>query len=172
MVLVFFVAERYDAHLSETQQRSHIYQHQISVNSSTSIQTVIFNANMSCSGDEQQLNGLESWSGGSHRQKTVSSSSAEEPLHVADVADLLHPQYAIITGGRSMDTGSPLITFPDHNNFHQLMEREYQRLIQYLIGVTSLQDADIGFQLIIDRRKNSWAQVKAVLVKISVSCHK
>jgi pleckstrin homology domain-containing family G member 4 len=170
-----FVSERYETHLSEAAQRSHIYQHQISVNSSTSIQTVIYNGAMA-SGDDLQMNASESLtsiltrsSGESQRQKTLSVSSAEEPLHIADVADLLHPQYAIITGGRSMDTGSPLITFPDHNNFHLLTDRDYQRLIQYLIGVTSLQDADLGFQLIIDRRKNSWAQVKAVLVKVSVS---
>lgn len=172
-----FVSERYETHLSEATQRNHIYQHQISVNSSSSIQTVIYNGAMS-SGDDPlvQMNESESLSsiltrssGGAQRQKTLSVSSAEEPLHISDVADLLHPQHAIITGGRSMDTGSPLITFPDHNNFHLLTDRDYQRLIQYLIGVTSLQDADLGFQLIIDRRKNSWAQVKAVLVKISVS---
>jgi pleckstrin homology domain-containing family G member 4 len=63
--------------------------------------------------------------------------------------------------------GSPLITFPDHNNFHLLSDRDYQRLIQYLVGVTSLQDADLGFQLIIDRRKGTWAAVKTVLTKIS-----
>lgn len=182
LIFIFHIAwrcfaERYETHLSEATQRSHIYQHQVSVNSSTSIQTVIFNANsMSSSGDDAMvLNGSESLSSiltrssnGSQRQKTLSVSSAEEPLHIADVADLLHPQYAVITGGRSMDTGSPLITFPDHNNFHLLSDRDYQRLIQYLIGVTSLQDADLGFQLIIDRRKNSWASVKAVLVKVSV----
>lgn len=173
-----FVAERYDTHLSETSPRNQIYQHQVSVNSSTSIQTVIFNPNMSSSGDEGQMIGSESLSSiltrssnGSQRQKTLSVSSAEEPLHIADVADLLHPQYAIISGGRSIDTGSPLITFPDHNNFQLLSDRDYQRLIQYLIGVTSLQDADLGFQLIIDRRKNSWGSVKAVLIKISVSCY-
>jgi pleckstrin homology domain-containing family G member 4 len=173
-----FIAERYDTHLSESSQRSNIYQQQISVNSSASIQTAIFNPNMSSNGDEvlAQLNGSESLSsiltrssGETQRQKTLSMSSTEEPLHIADVADLLHPQYAIITGGRSNDFGSPLITFPDHNNFNLLSEQDYQRLIQYLIGVTSLQDADLGFQLIIDRRKSSWASVKAVLVKISVS---
>lgn len=31
-------------------------------------------------------------------QKNASINSAEEPLCVADVAELLHPQYAIITG--------------------------------------------------------------------------
>lgn len=34
------------------------------------------------------------------QQMASSVSSAEEPLSVADVADLLHPQYAIITGER------------------------------------------------------------------------
>jgi pleckstrin homology domain-containing family G member 4 len=170
------ITERYETHLSEATQRNHIYQHQVSVNSSSSIQTVIYNGAMSSDDPLAQLNASESLSsiltrssGCSQRQKTLSVSSAEEPLHIADVADLLHPQYAVITGGRSMDTGSPLITFPDNNNFHLLTDRDYQRLIQYLTGVTSLQDADLGFQLIIDRRKNSWAQVKAVLIKISVS---
>lgn len=102
-------------------------------------------------------------------QRNKPSSPVEEQLHIADVADQLHNQYAIISGGRSLDTGSPLITFPDHNNFQLLSDRDYQRLIQYLIGVTSLQDADLGFQIIVDRRKNSWASVKAVLLKISVS---
>lgn len=175
LFFIFHITERYEAHMSETTSRSQLYQQQVSVNSSTSIQTVIFNSKMT---DDAllQMNGSESLSSiltrssnGSHRQQTLSVSSAEEPLHIADVADLLHPQYAVITGARSMDTGSPLITFPDNNNFHLLSDRDYQRLIQYLIGVTSLQDADLGFQLIIDRRKNSWASVKAVLVKVSVS---
>jgi hypothetical protein len=37
-------------------------------------------------------------SSSNHKQKTLSISSTEEPLHIGDVADLLHPQYAIITG--------------------------------------------------------------------------
>lgn len=107
-------------------------------------------------------------SNGSQKQKTLSISSAEEPLYVGDVAELLHPQYGIISGGRSRE-GSPIITFPDHLNFHLLSDRDYQRLILYLISVTSLQDADLGFHLIIDRRKDRWASVKTVLLKISVS---
>ncbi|XP_062710424.1 guanine nucleotide exchange factor DBS isoform X4 [Aedes albopictus] len=96
-----------------------------------------------------------------------SVSSAEEPLSVADVADLLHPQYAIITGGRSKD-GCPLITFPDYNNFHNLSDLDYQKLVLYLTSVPSLSEADLGFNLIIDRRKDRWAAVKAVLLKISI----
>lgn len=63
-------------------------------------------------------------------------SIAEETLGIADVADLLHPQYAIITGGRSND-GCSLITFPDHNNFHALIDSDYQKLILYLTSVPS-----------------------------------
>lgn len=126
--------------------------------------------------DALNLNGSESLSSiltrsscDGHKQKKMSNSSNDEPLRIADVADLLHPQYAIITGGRATD-GAMLISFPDHNNFHLLTDCDYQSLIQYLIGVTSLQDADLGFQLIVDRRNDKWTSVKAVLQKISV-CH-
>lgn len=171
-----FVTERYATHLSrvDTQaqaSRKQIYQHQTSVNSIASIQTVINNPAMSDDHLKSRLSIEETITTQSLRQKSlsVSSSNEESPLHIEDIADLLHPQYAIITGGRATDTGSALITFPDNNNFQLLSDRDYQRLIQYLIGVFSLQDADLGFQLIIDRRKSSWASVKAVLFKISVS---
>ncbi|XP_055918316.1 guanine nucleotide exchange factor DBS-like [Eupeodes corollae] len=91
----------------------------------------------------------------------------ESPLNIGDVADLLHPQHAIITGGRSTE-GCPLIIFPDNNNFHVLEEADYQKLILYLTSVPSMQDADLGYHLIIDRRKDKWTSVKAVLHKISI----
>lgn len=71
-------------------------------------------------------------------QQQMSNSSnvsiAEEALNIGDVADLLHPQYAIITGGRSRE-GCPIITFPDHNNFLTLTEHDYEKLISYLTSV-------------------------------------
>ncbi|TMW39443.1 hypothetical protein DOY81_015477, partial [Sarcophaga bullata] len=92
--------------------------------------------------------------------------SSEGVLNIGDVADLLHPQHAIITGGRSQE-GCPLIIFPDNNNFNTLEEVDYQKLILYLTSVPSLQDADLGFHLIIDRRKDKWTSVKTVLQRIS-----
>ncbi|KAH8234483.1 hypothetical protein KR038_012115, partial [Drosophila bunnanda] len=85
---------------------------------------------------------------------------------IADVADLLHSQHIIISGGRSPE-GCPLITFPDNNNFHLLEEADYKKIIHYLTSVPSLQDADLGFQLIVDRRKDRWTSVKTVLQQIS-----
>ncbi|XP_011297911.1 guanine nucleotide exchange factor DBS isoform X2 [Fopius arisanus] len=87
-------------------------------------------------------------------------------LAVRDVADLLQPQYAIITGGKTRE-GCPIITFSDNGNFHNLTDLDYQRLMLYLTSVPTLQEADLGFHLIIDRRTDKWNSVKTVLLKIS-----
>lgn len=188
-ILRKYVAERYVTPKTTHQQQhdepaesksKFIYQHQTSVNSLASLQTVIYNPGEMSGGSSDltkattsPLHIEETITTRSLRPKSSSMSSSnsgeDSPLRIEDIADLLHPQYAIITGGRAIDTGSPLITFPDNNNFQTLEDVDYQRLIQYLIGVFSLQDVDLGFQLIIDRRKSSWASVKAVLFKISVS---
>lgn len=149
------------------QSHQHLFQHQSSVTSTASIQTVFHqsvihnnNSNFAgnCNGTGATANFqngchltsssgsvtcLVGNSGGVHMQQMhnqmVNSSNpsiAEEALSIGDVADLLHPQYAIITGGRSND-GCSLITFPDHNNFHGLADSDYQKLILYLTSVPS-----------------------------------
>uniref|UniRef100_A0A182NHA5 CRAL-TRIO domain-containing protein n=1 Tax=Anopheles dirus TaxID=7168 RepID=A0A182NHA5_9DIPT len=178
----------------QPQNYHNVFQHQSSVTSATSVQTVLnqslqnstninklienvcqngnhFNLNTfgSCS-SLITTNGHVSSNGSLIRDNmnsATSVSSAEEPLSVADVAELLHPQYAIITGGRSKD-GCPLITFPDYNNFQNLNDLEYQKLMLYLTSVPSLSEVDLGFNLIIDRRRDRWAAVKAILLKISI----
>ncbi|XP_008211520.1 guanine nucleotide exchange factor DBS isoform X2 [Nasonia vitripennis] len=87
-------------------------------------------------------------------------------LAVRDVADLLQPQYAIITGGKTRE-GCPIITFPDNGNFHNLTDLDYQRLMLYLTSVPTLHEADLGFHLVVDRRTDKWNSVKTVLLKIS-----
>lgn len=52
------------------------------------------------------------------------------------VGELLLPQYALATGGLAKDH-RPLITFPDHNNFHFMTAPEYRRLLLYLTSVPS-----------------------------------
>ncbi|XP_046383423.1 guanine nucleotide exchange factor DBS-like [Ischnura elegans] len=87
-------------------------------------------------------------------------------LTVADVADLLRGQFAIISGGKSKE-GRPIITFPDLGNFCSLADEGYQKLILYLTSVPSLDEADVGFVLVIDRRNDKWNSVKTVLLKLS-----
>ncbi|XP_072946179.1 guanine nucleotide exchange factor DBS-like isoform X2 [Epargyreus clarus] len=83
-----------------------------------------------------------------------------------NVGELLLPQYALATGGLARDH-RPLITFPDNNNFHTLSASEYRRLLLYLTSVPSLLEAEMGFHIIIDRRKDRWNSVKAALLRIS-----
>jgi hypothetical protein len=120
---------------AETSQ--HRYQQQVSqvsVGSVASGQTIIFNSSsiMTNPNDDSliaQMNASESLtsiltrsSNGSHRQKTLSISSAEEPkLHIEDVADLLHPQYAIITGKTKLQPALKQIT---HNDQIQYFRRK------------------------------------------------
>lgn len=110
------------------QTHPHIFQHQSSISSQVSVQTVFYQNGciMGSSGSSQQSQGSAN--------NVMIGSIYEEPLNVGDVADLLHPQYAIITGGRSND-GCPIIQFPDHNNFQTLTDADYQKLIKYLCSV-------------------------------------
>ncbi|XP_012551107.1 guanine nucleotide exchange factor DBS isoform X2 [Bombyx mori] len=83
-----------------------------------------------------------------------------------NVGELLLPQYALATGGLAKDH-RPLITFPDNNNFHLITASEYRRLLLYLTSVPSILEADMGFHIIVDRRKDRWNSVKTVLLRIS-----
>lgn len=155
----------------------HIFQHQSSVSSNISVQTVfhqnvhqtttdnhsvnslsgamVLIGNSSSSTSFQSANGsnINGSVGGVSSTRCVTANqmdasgsvsslgsngnaitSSDEALTVADVADLLHPQYAIISGGKSRE-GCPIITFPDHNNFHLLTDYDYQKLILYLTSV-------------------------------------
>ncbi|GIX92816.1 hypothetical protein CEXT_605722 [Caerostris extrusa] len=88
-------------------------------------------------------------------------------LCVQDVAHLLQNKYAVITGGKTLD-GFPIITFPDSTvEFLNLSEDEFKKLMLFLTSVPSMQDADRGFVLIIDRRNDKWSSVKTILLKIA-----
>ncbi|XP_054266389.1 guanine nucleotide exchange factor DBS-like [Macrosteles quadrilineatus] len=96
----------------------------------------------------------------------VEATSEENDISVSEVADLLHQQYVIITGGKSPE-GFPLITLPDQGNFANLNDADYQKLVLYLTSVPSMQEADMGFVLVVDRRNDKWSSVKTTLLKIS-----
>ncbi|XP_007666881.1 guanine nucleotide exchange factor DBS isoform X3 [Ornithorhynchus anatinus] len=90
------------------------------------------------------------------------------PLCAADIEDQLKKQFAYLSGGRGQD-GCPVITFPDYPAFGEIPEREFQNVLTYLTSVPSLQDAGIGFILVIDRRQDRWSSVKASVLRIAAS---
>ncbi|XP_065437081.1 guanine nucleotide exchange factor DBS isoform X22 [Chrysemys picta bellii] len=71
-------------------------------------------------------------------------------------------------GGRGED-GCPVITFPDYPAFSEIPEKEFQNVLTYLTSIPSLQDAGIGFILVIDRRQDKWTSVKASILRIAAS---
>ncbi|XP_059985413.1 guanine nucleotide exchange factor DBS isoform X2 [Lagenorhynchus albirostris] len=73
-----------------------------------------------------------------------------------------------IAGGRGQD-GSPVITFPDYPAFGDVPDKEFQNVMTYLTSIPSLQDAGIGFILVIDRRQDKWTSVKASILRIAAS---
>lgn len=89
-------------------------------------------------------------------------------LTVQDVADLLRTQFAVMTGGRTRD-GQPIVTFPAAGAGAALSDDEFQRLALYLTSVPSMQEVDAGFVLVVDRRKDRWSSVKAVLLQVSAA---
>ncbi|KAM5278719.1 guanine nucleotide exchange factor DBS isoform 3-T3 [Hipposideros larvatus] len=90
------------------------------------------------------------------------------PLCAADIQDQLKKRFAYLSGGRGQD-GSPVITFPDYPAFSDVPDKEFQNVMTYLTSIPSLQDAGIGFILVIDRRQDKWTSVKASVLRIAAS---
>nr|XP_054303000.1 guanine nucleotide exchange factor DBS isoform X1 [Pongo pygmaeus] len=90
------------------------------------------------------------------------------PLCAADIQDQLKKRFAYLSGGRGQD-GSPVITFPDYPAFSEIPDKEFQNVMTYLTSIPSLQDAGIGFILVIDRRRDKWTSVKASVLRIAAS---
>ncbi|XP_006883866.1 PREDICTED: guanine nucleotide exchange factor DBS [Elephantulus edwardii] len=90
------------------------------------------------------------------------------PLSAADIKDQLKKRFAYLSGGRGQD-GCPVITFPDYPAFSDIPDKEFQNVMTYLTSIPSLQDAGIGFILVIDRRQDKWTSVKASVLRIAAS---
>ncbi|KAM4044590.1 guanine nucleotide exchange factor DBS isoform 2-T2 [Anomaloglossus baeobatrachus] len=90
------------------------------------------------------------------------------PVCAADIEDQLKKQFAYLSGGRG-ENGCPVITFPEYPAFSEIPETEFQNVLTYLTSVPSLQDAGIGFILVIDRRLDKWTSIKASILRIAAS---
>nr|XP_046238264.1 guanine nucleotide exchange factor DBS isoform X3 [Scatophagus argus] len=90
------------------------------------------------------------------------------PLCAAEIGSELQKQFAILPGGRGMN-GSPIIVFPEFPAFGELEEGEVQNVLDYLTSVPSVAASGVGFILVIDRRLDRWAAVRATLLRIAGS---
>uniref|UniRef100_A0A669CB65 MCF.2 cell line derived transforming sequence like n=1 Tax=Oreochromis niloticus TaxID=8128 RepID=A0A669CB65_ORENI len=65
--------------------------------------------------------------------------------------------------------GSPVIVFPEFPTFSELEEEELQNVLSYLTSIPSVEASGVGFILVIDRRLDRWAAVRATLLRIAGS---
>ncbi|KAL7369495.1 hypothetical protein ABVT39_000512 [Epinephelus coioides] len=90
------------------------------------------------------------------------------PLCAAEIGSELQKQFAILPGGRGMN-GNPIIVFPEFPDFSELEEEEIQNVLGYLSSIPSVAASGVGFILVIDRRLDRWAAVRATLLRIAGS---
>ncbi|XP_025759185.1 guanine nucleotide exchange factor DBS isoform X2 [Oreochromis niloticus] len=92
----------------------------------------------------------------------------DTPMYAAQIGSELQKQFAILPGGRGMN-GSPVIVFPEFPTFSELEEEELQNVLSYLTSIPSVEASGVGFILVIDRRLDRWAAVRATLLRIAGS---
>ncbi|XP_056287611.1 guanine nucleotide exchange factor DBS isoform X16 [Pseudoliparis swirei] len=90
------------------------------------------------------------------------------PLCAAEIGFELQKQFAILPGGRGTN-GNPIIVFPEFPEFSELEEDEVQNVLGYLSSLPSVAASAVGFILVIDRRLDRWAAVRATLLRIAGS---
>ncbi|KAM4664541.1 proto-oncogene DBL [Discoglossus pictus] len=90
------------------------------------------------------------------------------PICAEDIYDLLLTEVAFLSGGRGRDNDW-IITFPENATFNEVPDSDLQKILAYLTCITSKQDADVKFILILDRRLDTWTSVKLTLQKLSHS---
>ncbi|XP_034466206.1 guanine nucleotide exchange factor DBS-like isoform X6 [Hippoglossus hippoglossus] len=90
------------------------------------------------------------------------------PLCAAEIGSELQKQFAILPGGRGIN-GRPIMVFPEFPEFSELEEEELQSVLRYLTSVPSVAASGVGFILVIDRRLDRWAAVRATLLRIAGS---
>ncbi|XP_077072914.1 guanine nucleotide exchange factor DBS isoform X5 [Siphateles boraxobius] len=88
------------------------------------------------------------------------------PLFAADIITELKRQFSFLSGGRGQD-GSPIIIFPEFPLFSEIGDQEFRNVLTYLTSIPSLSAAGVGFIVVIDRRGDRWACLKATLLRIS-----
>ncbi|XP_028428025.1 guanine nucleotide exchange factor DBS isoform X1 [Perca flavescens] len=92
----------------------------------------------------------------------------EDGPFAAEIGHELQKQFAILPGGRGMN-GNPIIVFPEFPDFSELEEEEVQNVLSYLSSIPSVAASGVGFNLVIDRRLDRWAAVRATLLRIAGS---
>ncbi|XP_043913468.1 proto-oncogene DBL [Protopterus annectens] len=89
-------------------------------------------------------------------------------ISAKDITNLLKKQFAFLSGGRGKESDY-IITFPEYPQFCEIPEDEIKKVLAYLAAVPSEYDSAVKFILVIDRRLDTWTNVKTTLSRIANS---
>ncbi|XP_059832668.1 proto-oncogene DBL [Hypanus sabinus] len=105
-------------------------------------------------------------------KSTVKSELAPEILNSVSTKSIskhLKKQFVYLTGGRSKND-AVILTFPECASFCAVSDEVVERVLVYLTTISSLHKTEVKFTVVLDRRLDSWASVKAALGRIAACC--
>ncbi|XP_039622090.1 proto-oncogene DBL isoform X2 [Polypterus senegalus] len=103
---------------------------------------------------------------GSQLESTLQNAAL--PLYIKEIRDYMDSQIAYLSGGRGEES-SFVITLPECSSFHEVPEDALTKVLTYLTMIPRKQEPGIKFILIVDRRMDTWASIKATLSRIAAS---
>ncbi|XP_066267991.1 guanine nucleotide exchange factor DBS-like isoform X4 [Branchiostoma lanceolatum] len=89
-----------------------------------------------------------------------------QALRVVDIAEQLQARFAYLTGGKGRN-GAPIITLPEYPRFQEIQDQDFLSVMTYLTSIPSAEEAELGYVIVVDRRQDRWAAVKATLIRIA-----
>ncbi|XP_041111919.1 proto-oncogene DBL-like isoform X2 [Polyodon spathula] len=103
---------------------------------------------------------------GSELQATLQR--VDIPMRLQDISEHMKKQIAYLSGGRGEDS-AVVITLPECSSFNEVPEDALTKVLTYLTLIPRKREPEIKFILLLDRRMNTWASIKATLSKIAAS---
>ncbi|XP_038145520.1 proto-oncogene DBL isoform X4 [Cyprinodon tularosa] len=103
---------------------------------------------------------------GSQLQSTLQQVTV--PVSLKEVGGYIEKQVAYLSGGRGEDS-SVIITLPECSAFSDIPEDALAKVFTYLTLIPRTRQPGVKFIIILDRRLDTWASIKAALARIAAS---
>ncbi|MED6289467.1 hypothetical protein CHARACLAT_003060 [Characodon lateralis] len=88
------------------------------------------------------------------------------PVSLKEVGGYIEKQVAYLSGGRGEDS-SVIITLPECSAFSDIPEDALAKVFTYLTLIPRTRQPGVKFIIILDRRLDTWASIKAALARIA-----
>nr|XP_018672660.1 guanine nucleotide exchange factor DBS-like isoform X1 [Ciona intestinalis] len=87
-------------------------------------------------------------------------------LTAANLRHQLQRCYVYIHGGKD-ESGCPVICFPHYPSLHEIPDEDFKNTLLYLTQTTRASVADLGFVIVLDRRRDKWSSLRGTLIRLA-----